>query len=154
MNDNQDYRTKIYEKYISIGKKSHRPVSNDLSRPRFPLHDFLLKKIDSKNLKNIIIDLGAGDGEFIQFLGSRGFSNVKGYDISPEQVQKSKARSQNAVEQKTIWDALNEYDDGSVDIVFCIDLIEHLTKLELLDLSKKILNVLKTDGLWVVHAPK
>jgi len=153
MKKNTDYRNRVYDKYISIRKKTDQLHHNDITYDRYSLHRFILSKINDDDKNITIVDLGAGDGEFIEFLTIQGFKNSKGYDISPEQVKKSEGRSCINVEKKNIWEALNQYKEKSVDIIFCIDLIEHLTKNELLDLGELIFKSLKFGGLWVVHAP-
>src|SRR5258708_20177518 len=42
---------------------------------------------------------------------------------------------------------------ASQDAVIAYDVIEHLTKDELIDVADEVLRVLKPGGRWIVHAP-
>ena len=152
MCNNYKYRNTIYDKYVSTRDQSTDHKKLKLQYSRKPLHTFLINKI-KKNPKMTIIDLGAGDGELVEFIKMAGFDDVRGFDISSEQIEKSKLRKNVQIEHNNIWDALSNLKDNSVDVVFTIDLIEHLTKNELLDLSHEIYRVLTKGGSWILHAP-
>ncbi len=83
----------------------------------------------------------------MQFLKSKGFTNVVGVDISEEQTAIARNRGLNAI-TADVYDFLvrhaNEY-----DMIIMIDVVEHFTKLELLDLFKLIHSSLRKGGIVI-----
>lgn len=150
--ENNDYRNDIYDHYLTNNAHTNS-VSQKEHYNRLQLHKFLLGKLPQDLRSLSILDLGAGDGELVQFLQNNNCKNVTGCDISAEQIEASKLRVGVNIKHMEIWDALAERRNDSTDIIFTIDLIEHLTREELIRLGKEIFRVLKKDGMWFMHAP-
>ena len=97
-----------------------------------------------------ILDLGAGYGSLCHWLQQKGFDNVRAIDTSSEQVQRAKELGI-PVEQCDVHTALDG--EEGYDIIFAIDFIEHFDKEELVELLKKIIGRLKSNGKLILRSP-
>jgi 2-polyprenyl-3-methyl-5-hydroxy-6-metoxy-1,4-benzoquinol methylase len=98
-----------------------------------------------------ILELGCGPGKMLAFLQSQGFKNVKGIDISEEQVQIARDRGVNAT-KVDVFDYLLTM-DGQIDVIIAIDFIEHFTRQEMLPLVAAIHKALITSGVLILQTP-
>lgn len=82
-----DYRTRFYGTYLSGRKTSIEPDKLKDLRPRLPYLNKLIQIHFPRDKNASILDLGCGHGALIYIAKQR---NVKGIDISPEQVAAKK----------------------------------------------------------------
>ncbi len=99
-----------------------------------------------------ILDLGCGAGEVLWAFNKLGFARLSGCDISAEQVAIAR-HVVPQVQEQDIFQCLQGWPDGTVDVVTLFDIIEHLTKQEVFDLLEEVRRVLKCGGLLIVHCP-
>lgn len=118
------------------------PYLNELVRKHFPPD----KKVS-------ILDLGCGHGAMIHALNLAGYTNVRGVDLSLEQVTAAQALGLKGVEKADIVDTLENTPDKSLDTVVTFDIIEHYTKSELVYIAEKVHQILKPNGRWIIHTP-
>jgi len=114
---------------------------------------YLIQKHFPQNREAKILDLGCGSGTLLRFLKGAGYRHVSGVDTSPEQVAAAHQVGIEDVRQGDLLDALRNLDKEALDVVVAFDVIEHLTKSELLELSDEVYRVLQTGGRWLIHAP-
>lgn len=98
-----------------------------------------------------ILDLGCGYGAFLLMLRAEGYTNLRGVDLSPEQVQLANELGASMVEQGTLESALGEERDLSLVTMF--DVIEHLTRGEAITALQTIHSVLCDGGMLVMRTP-
>lgn len=99
-----------------------------------------------------VLDLGCGTGENILPLAARG-ACVTGLDISPELIELSKRRLEDAgVEADLqVGSAYNTgLPSGSVDVIFCIALVHHL---DIPAVCNEMQRVLAGDGVIILSEP-
>jgi cyclopropane fatty-acyl-phospholipid synthase-like methyltransferase len=99
-----------------------------------------------------ILDIGCGNGGFVYFLQTLKFKNAEGIDISREQI----ASAHKLGIKNVIQADIKEFLPGHVemyDLILARDIIEHLTKDEILDVLETIYKSLKVDGLFIVQSP-
>jgi SAM-dependent methyltransferase len=145
-----DYRARLYDRYRSgLGID----LADDDRASRAPYLRRLIAEHFPQNLQAKMLDLGCGSGTFISFLKEAGYANVTGIDTSLEQVIKAQALNIPGVKQGDLFDTLQDADAESLDVIIAFDVIEHMTKPELLTLADEIYRVLKPQGRWVIHAP-
>jgi 2-polyprenyl-3-methyl-5-hydroxy-6-metoxy-1,4-benzoquinol methylase len=96
-----------------------------------------------------LVELGCGHGNLIQFLKKSGFQTIIGCDVSEEQV---------AIAQKQGLPV--ELEDAQVflgrrkwDVVIAVDVLEHFTKDEAVELLKEIRINLNPGGRVIVRIP-
>lgn len=98
------------------------------------------------------LDVGCGPGTFIGTLGE-GFSSL-GADIAPAQLDFARARYQNATRTfSLIENGRLPADDGSIDAVTMIELVEHLDDGALSQLLGESMRVLSPGGRLIVTTP-
>jgi 2-polyprenyl-3-methyl-5-hydroxy-6-metoxy-1,4-benzoquinol methylase len=100
-----------------------------------------------------IIDLGCGHGTLIYYIREAGYKNVIGVDISPEQVRAAASLGIEGISQGDLLEALRMNKDQSIDVVIAFDVIEHLTKAELVPFVTEVFRVLRPTGKFVLHTP-
>ncbi|MGH9657568.1 MAG: class I SAM-dependent methyltransferase [Bryobacteraceae bacterium] len=94
-----------------------------------------------------VLDLGCGRGEFLETIpGSRGI------DLSEECVAACRAKGLDA-EQADLFGYLRDLADGSLDGIFCSQVVEHLSPAELPELVRLAAAKLAPGGLIVVETP-
>jgi len=147
---NIDYRHRLYERYV----ETHlRGVTMKHIQKRTPFLRRVIKFLP-KDKEASILDLGCGHGSFLYVETQAGYSNIHSVDISADQVEAAKKLGLKNVRQKDLMLELREADDASYDIIVAIDVIEHMTKSELLDFVDDVFRVLKKGvGRLILHMP-
>ena len=148
-----DHRLRIYKMYLS-NKNNHIKRSNikDL-KSRLPFLKSLIIRHFPKNKKAIIFDFGCGNGLLVYLAKQMGFLNIKGVDISQEQIAFSKKLKNDGVEHGDGIKAIKDMDRNSLDCFITYDVIEHFNRSELLQLIDNVYGILRHDGRWIIHVP-
>jgi 2-polyprenyl-3-methyl-5-hydroxy-6-metoxy-1,4-benzoquinol methylase len=98
-----------------------------------------------------VIDIGCGSGPLVRCLLADGY-DAAGIDISPEQVALAHADGLPQVRHGNYRDLLREQ-PGKVAAVTATDLLEHLTKPEVLDAFDAVATALAPGGKFVARVP-
>jgi SAM-dependent methyltransferase len=149
--DKQDFRGDLYRQYVSGFKALENPLDarsleSYLKWCRFRLGP-LLAHIGRDGP---VLEVGCGSGNLLLYLVTEGFTNVRGIDISPEQVQLAAERGLD-VEVADVFDFLPRA--PKVQLVLAIDFIEHFEKYEVLELLRLFYDVLEHDGWLIIQTP-
>jgi O-antigen chain-terminating methyltransferase len=96
-----------------------------------------------------VVDLGCGRGEFLQVLRDAGMS-ARGVESEPGQVALARAKGLDVV-QADLFDYLRSLPDGSQDVLFSAQVIEHLPFRELDRLFKLCFVKLRPGGLMIAE---
>lgn len=99
-----------------------------------------------------IAELACGHGSFLCWLKERGFNHVVGIDSSAEQIQMARQVGVK-VEQDDINRWLTLQPDESQQVIIGIDLIEHISKDEFMDLLQSSQRVLAPGGRLILRYP-
>ena len=100
-----------------------------------------------------VADLGCGDGKLLAFLAGQGFREIVGVDRSPVQVERSRRLAPAAeVSLGDAGDVLRRR-PGHFGAIFCIDVLEHLTRDELLETLALIRGALRPGGALIAQVP-
>jgi cyclopropane fatty-acyl-phospholipid synthase-like methyltransferase len=113
----------------------------------------LIAKHLPSNRATKVLDLGCGSGTLLHFLREAGYKHVIGVDLSAEQVACALALNIEGVRQGDLFDELSVTGDETWDVVATLDVIEHMTKSELLKFAGEVYRVLKPRGRWLIHVP-
>ena len=125
-----DYRRRIYEKYASLMQDAD-PFFNEKEAQHWGrAYDAFLKGWLPGKKDASILEVGCGWGRLLYFLKTRGYVNVQGVDISPEQV----LIARQVIDNVTEGDAIEYLDNHphSFDLIIGLDIIEHFKKDEVL----------------------
>lgn len=103
------------------------------------------------NTSSKIMDVGCGFGSMVYTAKNAGYTNIAGIDLSSEQVAVAHSLGLNEVKESSIeqWVATNE----KVDCLLAIDLIEHLSKDELVHFLAHVRRSLTTNGKVILRTP-
>lgn len=140
------FKKRVYKEY-EFGNN----IVEDLASRQHYLKWLIDKSIPfDKNTK--IFELGCGNGILLKYLQSSGYKFCSGVDVSPSQVMASQKQGI-VVEQADLIDSLKSKKSKSIDVIIAFDVIEHLSKNELLDLADEVFRVLSENGRWIIHCP-
>lgn len=103
-----------------------------------------------------LLDIGAGRGELVAVAAAQGASRAIGIDYSEAAVrlasQTLQAQGVADRAQVRLGDARNlPVDDGSIDLVTMVDVVEHLSPAELEDVLTEVRRVLGPSGRLFIH---
>lgn len=148
---NEEYRERIYNHYVMAREKPLAPDNLAGLKPQAPYLRRLIDRYFPKDPKASILDLGCGYGAILYFAHQAGYTNIRGIDNSPEQIQASVNLGIEGVEEGNLIDMLSKLCDSSQDCIITFDVIEHFTKEELIPFVDNIFRVLKPEGHWIIH---
>jgi 2-polyprenyl-3-methyl-5-hydroxy-6-metoxy-1,4-benzoquinol methylase len=147
-----DFRKEFYKKYNSAYKIHTSDFTSQSIRKIWREYDFKYLPLISKYAKDIpILELGCGRGYLLEYLRNKGFNNLRGIDVSEEQIDISRQKSLN-VEVADVFEYLNN-DKEKFKIIFALDFIEHFSKEELIQLFDGIYKTLDRGGTFIFHTP-
>jgi cyclopropane fatty-acyl-phospholipid synthase-like methyltransferase len=98
-----------------------------------------------------VVDIGCGSGELVRCLADDGYQ-AAGIDVSPEQVKLAWAAGLAAVRHGDYRTLLLDR-PGELAAVTATDLLEHLTKAEVLDTFDAVAAALRPGGRFVARVP-
>ncbi|HZK76399.1 MAG TPA: class I SAM-dependent methyltransferase [Candidatus Kapabacteria bacterium] len=159
-------RPHLYDRYVSTFKSENAALtSSDLAHfykwcdARYYPH---LRQLPASSA---ILELGCGHGRMLNYLHQKGFTNVKGIDISQEQVDLALRDSLDA-ECADVFEYLDTstpsfsrrggsptIPGGGYDCVIAIDFVEHFTKEELLRMFESLHAAMKSGAILLLQTP-
>ena len=98
-----------------------------------------------------VIDIGCGQGELVRLLLADGFDAL-GVDVSPEQVAIAHSVGLDQVRHGDYRDMLAR-SSGRLAAVTATDLLEHMTKDEVLDTFDRVSHALVPGGVFIARVP-
>lgn len=111
----------------------------------------ILKHLPNNQRINIL-EIGCGYGRYTKTMDELGYKNVKGIDISKEQI--NYAENVLGLKNVEVADALEYLDKNEkYDLIFLMDVLEHLESNYAVLLLRKIYNNLNTNGKFIIHVP-
>ncbi|MBO6518351.1 MAG: class I SAM-dependent methyltransferase [Bacteroidia bacterium] len=148
-----NYRKTLYQNYYSThsGKTDQSvQIQHFNQQKRYFKMEF--EKHMPSNKQAAVLDIGCGTGSLLKGLQELGYSNLRGIDLSEEQVRMSKTFGVDVVEQNAAHEFLSDK-KAEYDVIFAVDLIEHLGKDELIDFLSLVKSSLKPGGKAIFRTP-
>ncbi len=143
-----DVRPYLYAHYVAKSATASGCHPNAL--PDY-LGDALYgRHLASVNRQSPVIEIGTGAGHFLAYLRRKGFARLSGVDLSEELVAQAQAQGL-AVTQGDGIRYLADQPEASCGAVVAIDVVEHLTKPELLAFFKESLRALQPGGVLLLQ---
>ncbi len=145
-----DWEKRLYDNYVSTEQAANPKQLKDLEHP---YNDRLIANHLPKDTNITIVDLACGHGRLIYSLKKLGYRNVLGADVSKEQVAVAHRLGVTEVKCQDVGEFLERVQTESFDVVFLMDILEHLGKQEIFDLLDNVHKVMKNNGMVVIHVP-
>jgi SAM-dependent methyltransferase len=98
-----------------------------------------------------VLDIGCGRGEFLKLMREAGVA-ARGIDVSRETVALCRSKGLHA-DEADLFAYLAAMPDGSLDGVFCAQVIEHLAPAQLPEMIRLAARALRRAGVLVVESP-
>ncbi|MCC7222980.1 MAG: class I SAM-dependent methyltransferase [Chitinophagales bacterium] len=149
------YRHKLYEKYFShqVKRADAENLAAQLAA-EFPQLKADLQAWLPASLNSRILDIGCGYGNALLWLQEQGYTHLSGIDLSPEQVATAQSLGLSDVQCAGAFTYLAELPpDARFDFILLFDVIEHLSKSELLQLLQSIRARLSPQGRAIFRTP-
>lgn len=147
-----DFRTRFYQKYNSTFKQEISNFNPTEIINEWKYYDYkylpMLKQYPSDSR---ILEIGCGRGFMLEYLNNKGYKVTEGIDISEEQIEIAKSKNLN-VNVADVFSFLST-SKQDYDIIIAIDIVEHFSKNELLNLFELIYKALKSKGMLILHTP-
>lgn len=148
-----DWKSRLYERYTSTHVMSDVESVRAQLQARIPYMRRFLERHVSPERSARILDLGCGYGALLHALSQRGYNNLSGVDVSPEQIAVARQLVTCPLVESDLLGYLRSLPAGSLDVVIAFDVLEHFTRPELLDVVNEIARVLAPEGRLLVHVP-
>ena len=144
-------REHMYRKYVLSGTSGVRAETIKDLAPRVPYLRRIVRNFFPANKQAAILDLGCGNGALLHVLAQGGYCNLSGVDASAEQVEVAHALGVRGVKQSDLFSCLREARSATFDVVITFDVIEHLSKQEVMLAAGEVHRVLGPDGRWLIQ---
>lgn len=149
-----EYRKVLYANYHTTqsGRASLTSAESLFLREKRQFESEILPLLHSVSQSARIFDMGCGSGSLLKGLKEAGYSNLIGMDLSEEQVNMA---HEFGVSEVVLGDAMQFFrnSEEQFDIITGMDIIEHFTKDELVELLQLIQSKLKKGGMAIFRTP-
>ncbi len=147
------YRETLYANYHTTqsGRAALTDAKSLFEREKWRFEKEILPLIKLPKSARVL-DIGCGSGSFLKALAEKGYTDITGIDLSEEQVKLAHQLGVSQVQQGDLIDFLNAA-DHKFDLISGMDIIEHFTKNELVDLLQLIQKYLNPGGIAIFRTP-
>jgi 2-polyprenyl-3-methyl-5-hydroxy-6-metoxy-1,4-benzoquinol methylase len=155
MTESPDWKAAFYDAYVSTGQAGSNSglTAAEFFGPRMAYLKHLVVAHIPSGRDQRIVDLGCGAGAMLFVLDRAGYRNLAGVDVSQEQIDIAHSLGISSAECARLEDFLALQPASSVDVVFAIDILEHLTRPELMSVLNSIRPILRPGGRCIAHVP-
>lgn len=144
-----DYRARIYERYASDWQDAAPEFDESGSRRWGKAYRYYLRGWLPDYKEARIVDLACGGGRLLYFLKMQNFTNVRGVDISKEQVQLARQVVPDVIEADVI--KFLERHRDTFDLIIGLDIVEHFKKPEVLNFLDACYAALRYNGRLILQ---
>lgn len=147
----QTWKEELYQNYVSTGQSTATLKSTQgIDTPYFR---WLIGRTLRNEVNPKILDLACGDGVLLRALQDEGFLDCFGIDISGEQIDAARKSGLKNVETDDAINYLGTYKGGKFDVVFMLDILEHLERDQMIRLMNSIHPNLSPQGKIIIQVP-
>jgi SAM-dependent methyltransferase len=148
------WKSRFYEAYVSSGQAGDTGGEAEvLFKPRKAFLNHIIAQYIPRDTNARILEIACGPGALLYFLEQAGYRNIAGVDVSEEQIAVAARLGILSATCSTLEDFLGAQEAGSADRVLAIDILEHLSRPEIVEILGAIRGVLKPDGRCIAHVP-
>ena len=146
-----EYRKRVYSNYVSLWQGQSKVFNEAAAVQWGKSYNYFLRRILPKDKSATILDVACGGGNLLHYLRSKGFTNIRGVDLSPEQVWLARQ----VVDDVALQDCINYLIEhpNQFDLIIGLDIIEHFTKDEMMHFLDSIRIALRPNARLVLQTP-
>lgn len=147
------YRSVLYKDYYQnqSGRAFQQQIKDKMLTDEKILSAEILPLIPSdKTIR--LLDIGCGFGSLIMTLKKKGYTHLKGIDLSESQVKVAHELGLPEVELQELTSFLKA-NPAAFDVITGVDILEHFGKDELIDLLEILKSSLKPGGIAIFRTP-
>lgn len=149
-----DWKSRFYEAYVSSGQAVDTGENaENMFGSRFAYLNHIVTQYVPQDRNVRILELACGPGAMLYVLDRAGYRDIAGVDISEEQIAVAKRLGISTASCGTLEEFLAGQEAESVDVVMAIDILEHMTRTEIMDVLDAVRRVLKPGGRCIAHVP-
>ena len=149
----EDWKKRLYDAYTSSGQAGSAVAEWDTyDLARFPFYTALIRDCVPAGADLEIMDLACGHGALVYCLKETGYRNVAGIDISPEQVALAHHFGLTEIRCGGIDEYLQS-SEKNYDVMFLLDILEHLPRAELFSVLDRVHASTKPGGRLIITVP-
>lgn len=143
-------RSQLYDRYVTAFKSENAALTSaDLAHYYKWCDARYYPHLRQLPVSAAILELGCGHGRMLNYLHQKGFTNVKGIDISHEQIELAQ-RDALDVECADVFDYLDQV-SSPLDAVIALDFVEHFTKEELFRMLESLRTAMKPGAILLLQ---
>lgn len=141
----------LYAKYFSTHyARMYGTVTLNEIRARFAAWNGFFGKLLPRDVHAKILDAGCGIGDFLFWLKDVGFHNLRGVDISADQIQAGKRLGFSDLFEGNIFEEFSN-NIGYYDVIFARDILEHFGKEDAVNFCALAARSLANGGMLVIQ---
>lgn len=145
------YRERIYDRYASGFQDAGEAFDVAAAERWGKAFDWYLREWLPEDKNAPILEVACGRGNLLHFFKTRGFKNISGVDVSPEQVVLARQVIE-TVHEENVLEFLDAH-GGEYELIVGLDIIEHFNKDEVLRFLDGCRSALKPGGRLVLQTP-
>lgn len=145
------YRAHLYENYGADFQSAPERFDSSAAARWGRAYDHYLRSWLPESKDARIVDVACGYGKLLYFFRERGYRQIAGVDISPDQVRRAREVVA-TVHQGDVLAFLAGH-SAEFDLITALDLIEHLTKDEVLRFVHSCFEALRPGGRLILQTP-
>lgn len=145
-----EFRKAFYARYVTAFKTERREASAaEIEKYRRWCTYKYLPHLKSLSKDALLLEVGCGSGDMLEFLAVSGFTNATGIDVSEEQIAVAQSRGLKA-EHADMFKFMKQ-SPRKYSAVVAIDVAEHLTRDEVLSFFLQVNDILEPGGTLLVQ---
>lgn len=149
----RSFKKILYENYSSTHNSYlYGDITKESIRKKFKAWDQYYKRHLPIDKSSLILDVGCGDGSFVYYLQTLGYSNVHGIDVSVEQISIGENLGISNLEVGDLVSYLTHAENG-FHFIIARDVIEHFTRQETFQILLLVNKALKENGKFLMQVP-
>lgn len=143
---------RLFEQYNTYAQ---RPTVEDSSSKKVIFKSFqrIIGQWLPQDLSARILDVGCGEGALLTFLKEKGYTNLCGFDISPENVAICQRMGLSFVQRFNVLEMHELPCTEGFNVIYAMDILEHLPKDSAATFLENIRAMLKPGGYVVIQTP-
>lgn len=152
MDDDQTTTAKLVRRYNTY---TRRPVASNPA-DRAMMFGSLRRVLGPwlpEDREATILDIGCGEGNLLAFLRDAGYTRLDGFDLSEENVSICRQQGLDFVHRFNALEVGTLKDLPPFDVVFALDLLEHLPKESATSFLEQARDLLSPQGHLIVQTP-